>query len=519
MPSEGKKPPTGSCAPFLAIALDGFVVLAKTVVSGGEGQQIVQPGHRHHRHAVFLLHLLYRRVRAVAAPFLPVQPDDHAAGLGAGGADQGHRFANGGAGGNHVVHDQHPPPQRRSDEPAAFAVILGFLAVERHRQVTTVFGRQCAGEGGGQWDALVGRAEQHVPLQVALLQGAGVAMGGLPQGAAAVQGAGVEEIRAFPAGFEGESAEFQGLSFQCKLKEGCRVFVHGWSPVGAVARGRYCTLLAFVAQEAVMRVISFNANGLRAAARKGFFHWLEDQRADVVCLQELKAQQHQLEGAEFHPAGFHVWYHPAEKKGYSGVGLYCREQPDRVVQGMGMEDVDREGRYLQADYGRLSVISLYMPSGSSKEERQAFKYTVMDRFLPFLENLRDQGREIILCGDINIAHREIDLKNWRSNQKNSGFLPEERAWMDRLLAAGFVDAFRVVKPEVAEYTWWSNRGRAWENNTGWRIDYQIITPALAEHVLRADIYRDRRFSDHAPLTLDYDFQPDDFRTGGRWAVT
>ncbi len=266
-----------------------------------------------------------------------------------------------------------------------------------------------------------------------------------------------------------------------------------------------------------MRVITFNANGIRAAARKGFYDWLAGQQADLVCLQELKAQCDQLEEPLYHPAPFHVWYHAAEKKGYSGVGLYCRDQPDQVIQGTGMEDIDREGRYLRADYGRLSVISLYMPSGSSKEERQAFKYTVMDRFLPFIEALRDEGREILLCGDINIAHREIDLKNWRGNQKNSGFLPEERAWMDQLLAAGFVDAFRVIKPEAAEYTWWSNRGRAWENNTGWRIDYQIVTPLLAERVRSAEIYRDERFSDHAPLTMDYDCTVDDFRPGGRWA--
>jgi len=228
-----------------------------------------------------------------------------------------------------------------------------------------------------------------------------------------------------------------------------------------------------------MRVVSANLNGIRAAARKGFFYWLRRQKADIVCLQELKAQLHQLEDRQFWPPSFHCYYHPAERPGYSGVGIYARREPDEVIEGIGWPDVDAEGRFIEARFGQLSVISLYMPSGSHSEEREQIKFSVMDRLMPHLEALQSNGREYILCGDWNIAHRAIDLKNWRSNQKNSGFLPEERAWMDRLFGpAGFVDAFRVVNQEPDQYTWWSNRGRAREKNVGWRIDYQVITPGL-----------------------------------------
>ncbi len=253
-----------------------------------------------------------------------------------------------------------------------------------------------------------------------------------------------------------------------------------------------------------MRIISANLNGIRAAHRKGFFDWLPGQDADVVCIQETKAQVHQL-GAEItEPPGYQAWFHDAEKKGYSGVAIYSRVPPDSVITGLGWEDFDREGRYLQVNFSGLSVISLYLPSGSSSELRQAAKFDFLERFLPVLRRLREDGRDYIICGDWNIAHRQIDLKNWRANQKNSGFLPEERAWMDCLFdELGFVDAFRVVNQEAEQYTWWSNRGQAWAKNVGWRIDYQVITPALAGRVEAASIYKDERFSDHAPLIMDY----------------
>jgi exodeoxyribonuclease-3 len=256
-----------------------------------------------------------------------------------------------------------------------------------------------------------------------------------------------------------------------------------------------------------MRVISLNLNGIRSAARKGFYAWLRRQRADVVCLQELKAQVDQLEDRQFWPPSFHCYYHPSEKKGYSGVGLYARREPDEVIQGLGWDDVDREGRWIEARFGRLSVVSLYLPSGSSSEQRQQVKFDLMARLTPRLAELLGDGREYILCGDWNIAHTKADIRNWRGNLKNSGFLPEERAWLDHLFGEqGWVDGFRVVNQSPDEYTWWSNRGQAWANNVGWRIDYQVISPGLRDRVRDAAIYRLRRFSDHAPLTLDYELE-------------
>ena len=256
-----------------------------------------------------------------------------------------------------------------------------------------------------------------------------------------------------------------------------------------------------------MKIISANLNGIRAAARKGFFDWMLQQDVDVVCIQETKAQLHQLSDPVFSPEGYHRYFHDAEKKGYSGVALYTRHKPDKVIVGLGWPDVDCEGRYIQADFGQLSVASLYLHSGSASEERQALKFDVMDRLMPRLREMKNDGRDYVICGDWNIAHKKIDIKNWRGNQKNSGFLPAERAWLDTLFdEVGMVDGFRVVNQQEEQYTWWSNRGQAWANNTGWRIDYHVISPGLADKVLAAGIYKDERFSDHAPLILDYDYK-------------
>lgn len=257
----------------------------------------------------------------------------------------------------------------------------------------------------------------------------------------------------------------------------------------------------------MLRIISANLNGIRSAANKGFLDWLSALEADVVCLQELKAQNCDLSDGMRHPAGLQGYFHCAEKKGYSGVGIYARQAPLRVLEGLGIGDIDQEGRFLELDFGKLSVISLYLPSGSSSEERQQAKFSFMERFFPHLARLRGEGREIVICGDWNIAHREIDLKNWRSNQKNSGFLPEERAWLTRVLEElGWVDVYRRLHPDTTgeAYTWWSNRGQAWANNVGWRIDYQIATPGIAARARAAQIYKAERFSDHAPLIIDYD---------------
>lgn len=253
-----------------------------------------------------------------------------------------------------------------------------------------------------------------------------------------------------------------------------------------------------------MRIISVNLNGIRSATTKGFYEWLAQQDADVVCLQELKAQAADMTELMLAPFGYHGHFHYAEKKGYSGVGIYSRVQPGQVVVGLGVAEFDAEGRYLRVDYADYSVVSLYLPSGSSGEERQAVKFRFMEAFTPHLLELRASGREVVICGDWNIAHREIDLKNWRGNKKNSGFLPEERAWLTRLFdEAGWIDIFRRIHPELEAYTWWSNRGQAWAKDVGWRIDYQIATPVIAQRAHAASIYKTQRFSDHAPLIVDY----------------
>ncbi|MBA4741144.1 MAG: exodeoxyribonuclease III [Azoarcus sp.] len=258
----------------------------------------------------------------------------------------------------------------------------------------------------------------------------------------------------------------------------------------------------------MLRVITANLNGIRSASRKGFFEWLPKQDADFVCLQELKAQTADMTAEMLNPSGYYGYFHYAEKKGYSGVGIYSRRQPDQVIEGLGEPEFDAEGRYIELVFGTLSVISVYVPSGSSGELRQEVKYRFMDRFFRHLAALVASGREVVLCGDWNIAHKEIDLKNWRSNRKNSGFLPEERAWLTRVFdELGWIDVYRRLHPDTTgeAYTWWSNRGQAWANNVGWRLDYQIATPALAATAQTAAIYKDERFSDHAPLTIDYAF--------------
>jgi len=253
------------------------------------------------------------------------------------------------------------------------------------------------------------------------------------------------------------------------------------------------------------RIISLNANGIRAAARKGVFSWLPRQSADFVCIQETKAQRHQLDDPVFHPRRYHCHYEDAEKKGYSGVALYSRREPDDVIRGFGSTEFDAEGRYLEARFGKLSVVSLYVPSGSSSEERQLAKFRFMDEFEAYLQELLASGRDYVICGDWNIAHKKIDIKNWRSNQKNSGFLPEERAWLDKLFDEWrFVDAFREVNQQEHQYTWWSNRGQARANNVGWRIDYQVLSPRLAGAARKARVYKSKWFSDHAPLIMDYE---------------
>ena len=255
-----------------------------------------------------------------------------------------------------------------------------------------------------------------------------------------------------------------------------------------------------------MRIITCNVNGLRAAAGKGFLEWMRKQKPDIVCLQEIKAQEADLPRRLLAPRGLHAFFHPAEKRGYSGVAIYSKRAPDKVTVGLGLPEIDRQGRFIQADFDGLGVISLYMPSGTMGDEAQARKYRFMDRLLPRLEQMRACGREFVLCGDWNIAHKEIDLKNWKSNLGRPGFMPREREWLTTVFERhGFVDVFRALDPNPGRYTWWAQFGGARSRNVGWRIDYQIATPGIAKLARKASICMRPWFSDHAPLTVDYDY--------------
>ena len=300
-----------------------------------------------------------------------------------------------------------------------------------------------------------------------------------------------------------QSQPWHGLSFQYRTAIRRRA---------ATARGpvaHYESRIIRNRNRLPVRIISLNANGIRAAARKGFFDWMASKDADVVCIQETKAQEHQLTDPQFRPEGYHCYYEDAVKKGYSGVAIYSKHKPKRIIRGFGVPEFDDEGRYLEVQLGNINVVSLYLPSGSSGDHRQESKWRFLDDFVPHLQKIRRRRSQTVLCGDWNIAHKEIDLKNWKANRKNSGFLPEEREWMTNLFGKEkFVDAFREINTEPDQYTWWSNRGAAWDKNVGWRIDYHVVTPGLKDRVTDWEIYKDERFSDHAPLTLDYDWTLD-----------
>ena len=261
----------------------------------------------------------------------------------------------------------------------------------------------------------------------------------------------------------------------------------------------------------MFKLTSLNLNGIRSASTKGLEPWLATHRPDCICVQEVKAQAPDVAGRFEQLAGLQGHFHFAEKKGYSGTGIYTRHEPSEVITGFGVPEFDAEGRYTELRFDtparKFSLISAYFPSGSSGPERQEAKYRFLDAFYPHLMALKAE-REFILCGDVNIAHQEKDLKNWKGNLKNSGFLPEERAWMTRLLnEGGLVDVYRHLQPDTTDacYTWWSNRGQAYAKNVGWRLDYHLATPATAEHARTEAIYKGEKFSDHAPITIEYGF--------------
>lgn len=255
-----------------------------------------------------------------------------------------------------------------------------------------------------------------------------------------------------------------------------------------------------------MRITTFNCNGIRATARKGFFAWLRRNSPDVVCLQETKAQEHQIPPEALDLDEYVAAFVDAERKGYSGVALYALRKPDAVVRGLGIPEIDREGRIVRADFGTLSVVSLYVPSGISGAARQDVKRQFYAHLLAELSRWRNDGRSYIVCGDFNVAHRPIDIYDPIRNANVTGFLPYERAWLDAIVdEMGWLDAFRVADPSPKRFTWWSNWPGAWERNIGWRLDYQFVTPDLAPLVRDASIYRGDKFSDHAPLTIEYDW--------------
>ena len=277
-------------------------------------------------------------------------------------------------------------------------------------------------------------------------------------------------------------------------------FAASWKPFGESV----ILKPPFLKRITMPKIISANLNGIRSAAKKGFFEWMAKQSADFICVQELKAQAADMTSEFLNPGGYHGHFHYAEKKGYSGAGVYSKIEPDAVHIGFGSPEFDAEGRYVRCDFGQLTVISVYCPSGSSSPERQEAKFRFMEVFLPHLLALKAEGREIVICGDWNIAHKEIDLKNWKSNQKNSGFLPEERAWLTRVFdEIGYVDVHRRIDDRPEQYTWWSNRGQAWAKNVGWRIDYHVATLGIAAKATAVSVYKEERFSDHAPLIIEY----------------
>jgi exodeoxyribonuclease-3 len=254
-----------------------------------------------------------------------------------------------------------------------------------------------------------------------------------------------------------------------------------------------------------MKVLTLNVCGIRASQKKGLFKWLIKVKPDLICLQEVRALEEQISSDDFNISGYKRYMSVAEKKGYSGVCIYTKETPKNINESFGSKLFTNEGRFIELELNKLNIISIYFPSGSSGETRQELKYQFMSKFESYLKKMKKINKPVLICGDWNIAHKEIDIKNWKGNKKNSGFLPKERAWIDKIINYyGCIDTFRFINDKPDNYTWWSNRGRAWDNNVGWRIDYQMLSSPKNIAILSADIYKKERFSDHSPLIIDYD---------------
>lgn len=253
------------------------------------------------------------------------------------------------------------------------------------------------------------------------------------------------------------------------------------------------------------KIITYNVNGIRAAMRKGFIDWLKAAAPDIVCLQETKAQPDQIPVFDFDEAGYHHYWFSAEKKGYSGVGLLCKSKPDKVVKGMGIDKYDAEGRFIRADFGDISVVSVYHPSGSSGDMRQDFKMVWLDDFYNYIQDLQKERPYLVVSGDYNICHKAIDIHDPVRNANTSGFLPEERAWMTKFLDSGFIDTFRFFNNEPHQYSWWSFRANARQKNLGWRIDYNMVSKNLESRLEHALILQEAKHSDHCPVVLDINF--------------
>src|SRR5690606_15191507 len=404
---------------------------------------------------------------------------------------------------------QHAPGQRRADQGAAFAVILGFLAVETPGQIALVMFGQRDRRGRRQRNAFIGRAEDHIELDATVDNGRRIETSQLGQGRAAVEQTGIEEIGAGAPGFQSELTKAQNPALDGEADELALIRLHEENSrktlISLIARSLgYHTHTSF--QGPFMRIISVNVNGIQAAAQRGLLSWLQAQNADVICLQDTRASVVELDDPAYQLDGYFLYACDAEIPEQGGVALYSRLQPKAIIMGLGFETADRYGRYLQADFDKVSISSLLLPTGRGGDEELNQKFKFMDDFAHYLDKQRRKRREYLYCGSLHVAHQKLDVKNWRDCQQEVGFLAPERAWLDEIFGTmGYVDALREVTREGDLYSWWSDTEQAQLLNLGWRFDYQILTSGLRRFVRSARLPRQPRFSQHSALIVDYDW--------------